>query len=233
MNKHHFRFFALICFLCSQWISELVVTTESKKNPSKPLKQSTVAHPTLIRAQSEFTQCQMQSFMDQIHFQRTQMQSCSHMFVLWSSTTAREPFKDLLTLETTAASSCDIFVSFLQHSVGFIASGLHYQTPPPSFPPRRAPGVFEASATSFCSYLVWSGPVAPGWRAEGGWQASGEESPGFLLVWEAWRRITKRGHEILKKQGAERWANAQTERHTETHSHTPKIQRNTQKHMHS
>lgn len=111
--------------------------------------------------------------------------------------------------------------------------GCIIKTPPPSFPPRRAPGVFEASATSFCSYLVWSGPVAPGWRAEGGRQASGEESPGFLLVWEAWRRITKRGHEILKQQGAERWANAQTERHTETHSHTTKIQRNTQKHMHS
>lgn len=39
--------------------------------------------------------------------------------------------------------------------------------------------------------------------AEGG-PASCEESPGFLLVWEAWRRITKRGHEILKEQGGER-----------------------------
>lgn len=27
-----------------------------------------------------------------------------------------------------------------------------------------------------------------------------EESPGFLLVWEAWRRITKRRHEILKQR---------------------------------
>ena len=134
------------------------------------------------------------------------------------SKTAEDPFKVLLTEETAAASSCDISVLFffLELSVGFIAGGQHYQTPasPPSHHPRRALGVCEASAPSFCSYLVWSGPVAPGWKAEGGQPASCEESPGFLLVWEAWRRITKRRYEILKSSKEERGGPTNTHRHT-------------------
>ena len=108
------------------------------------------------------------------------------------------------------------FFFFLELSVGFIAGGQHYQTPasPPSHHPRRALGVCEASAPSFCSYLVWSGPVAPGWKAEGGQPASCEESPGFLLVWEAWRRITKRRYEILKSSKEERGGPTNTHRHT-------------------
>ncbi|KAA8584625.1 hypothetical protein FQN60_008410, partial [Etheostoma spectabile] len=45
------------------------------------------------------------------------------------------------------------------------------------------------------------GYVVLGWRADGGQPVSCEESPGFLPVWEAWRRITKRRHEILKGAG--------------------------------
>lgn len=73
------------------------------------------------------------------------------------SKTAEHPFKVLLTEETAAASSCDISVFFFRElSVGFIAGGQHNQTPasPPSHHPRRALGVCEASAPSFCSYLV-------------------------------------------------------------------------------
>lgn len=112
-----------------------------------------------------------------------------------------------------------LFFFFYNSLWVFIAGGLHYQTPvsPPSHPPRRAPGMCEASDPSFCSYLVWSGPVALGWRAEGGQPASCEESPGFLLVWEAWRRITKRRHEILK--GAGRRDEGQ---HTHTHTENTK-----------
>lgn len=98
-----------------------------------------------------------------------------------------------------------IFFFFLKLSMGYIASGLHYQThtSPLSRPPRRVLRVCEASDPCFCSYLVWSGPVALGWKAEGGQLQSYEESQGFRLVWEAWRRITSRGHEILKVQRGE------------------------------
>lgn len=62
----------------------------------------------------------------------------------------------------------------------------------------RVPGGDEVNAPCFCSYLVWSGPVALGWKVEEGQPASCEDSPGFLLVEEAWSRITKTGYEILK-----------------------------------
>jgi len=51
----------------------------------------------------------------------------------------------------------------------------------------------------------------PGWRAGRGQPVSCVESPGFLLVWEAWRRITKRSHEILKEHGEERRAKTSRE----------------------
>lgn len=65
---------------------------------------------------------------------------------------------------------------------------------PPYTHSHGAPEVcVKGMAPSFCSYLVWSEPVVPGWRAEGGQPAPCEDSPGFLLVWEACSRITKRG----------------------------------------
>lgn len=73
---------------------------------------------------------------------------------------------------------------------------------PPYTHSHGAPGVcVMGNAPSFCSYLVWSEPVLPGWRAEGGQPAPYEDSPGFLLVWEACSGITKRGPWNIKGAG--------------------------------